>query len=352
MIALGVVLGDELPVRADLVADLLGRAEGPEVEPVPVGHEIGQVVGQLGSVGIERDEHEALPDGEADRAQAERVEAELVEVLGVLGPDELAVEVVDPGVVGALEADGLAAGLFDDGRAPVLADVVEGPQDAIPGAHDHERLAVLLGQEILARPAGIRLAPDDRPVPVEPLAPFELVDLGVVVGPPGQERGGPVRTADRGELLRGQDRHRWSPASRPSRPDRMKVVRLLRSTARLRPWPGWPPGPSAGRHRRPRSGCPGPSGSRRRRIDRRPSGRRPGRWPPGSSSGRPSSCPSGCPAAGARPRGSPAGWSGPRSRRAPEMSRSDRPTESRSTYRSQLTIVRSGPSGQAWWTRT
>ena len=41
--------------------------------------------------------------------EPERLEAEVLEVLGVLGPHELAVEVVDPGVVGALEADRRAA---------------------------------------------------------------------------------------------------------------------------------------------------------------------------------------------------------------------------------------------------
>ena len=124
---------------------------------------------------------------------------------------ELAVEVVDPGVVGALEADRLAAGLFDDRGAPVLADVVEGAQDTIPGAHDHERLAELLRQEVRPGFGGILIPPDTHPVAQEPgvalVGPHGLV----VIGPRRQERGAPERTANLLDLCpaeRGAGGHR------------------------------------------------------------------------------------------------------------------------------------------------
>ncbi len=132
------------------------------------------------------------------------LEAEVVEVVGVLGPDELALEVVDPGVVRTLEADRLAARLLDDGRAAMPADVVEAAQDAVPAADDDERLVVDLGQEVGAGRRRVLLAPDDDPVAPEPLGPLELVDRRVVIGAPGQQRGGPVRLADGGDLVGGE----------------------------------------------------------------------------------------------------------------------------------------------------
>ena len=118
----------------------------------------------------------------------------------MLGPDELALEVVDPGVVRALEPDGLAARLLDDRRPAVAADVEERPQLAVATAGDEQRLVVDLRREV--RPGGRRvlLPPDDDPVAAEPLLPLELVDRRVVVRPAGQQRGGPVRLADGGDL--------------------------------------------------------------------------------------------------------------------------------------------------------
>ena len=148
------------------------------------------------------------------------LEAELVEVLGVLGPDQPAVEVVDPGVVRALEADGLAARLFDHRRAPVLADVVEGAQDAVPGADDHERLAQLLRQEVRSPASGASSSrPDADPVAQEPVVALERPDRLVVVGPPGQERGSPERPAYRLDLLPLLNGRHWrsSTANLPGR---------------------------------------------------------------------------------------------------------------------------------------
>ena len=83
--------------------------------------------------------------------QAVVLEREVVEVVGVLGADERPVEVVDPGVVRALEADDLAARLLGDGRAPVAAHVVEGAQHAVAAAHDDERVVVELDERCTCR---------------------------------------------------------------------------------------------------------------------------------------------------------------------------------------------------------
>ena len=163
VVALGVVLGDELPVRADVVVDPLRRTEAAEVEAAQVLDEVAELIGQRGRVGIEVEEDEPLPDLAAHADEAVRVEAEVLEAVRVLRADEAAVEVVDPRVVRTLETDHLAALVFGHGRAAVAAHVVERPQDVVP-TPDHDQLVVVdLGQEVLpgsgassARPTGIQ----------------------------------------------------------------------------------------------------------------------------------------------------------------------------------------------------
>ena len=124
----------------------------------------------------------------------------------MLGPDQRAVEVVDPGVVRALEADRLAARLLDDGRAAVPADVVEAAQDLVAPADHDERLVVDGRQAVRPGRRHVRLAADDDPVAPEPLGPLELVDRRVVIGAAGQQRRGPIRLADGGDLVGGERR--------------------------------------------------------------------------------------------------------------------------------------------------
>src|SRR4029078_12754256 len=123
----------------------------------------------------------------ADRDQPERVEAEVVEVVGVLGPDQRPIEVGDPGVIRTLEADRRAALLLDDGRAAVAADVVETAQDAVAGTDHDERLVIHLGQEVGARSRGVLLAPDDAPVAPEPSLALELEDRRGVTSATAQQ---------------------------------------------------------------------------------------------------------------------------------------------------------------------
>ena len=134
------------------------------------------------------------------------VEAEVVEVLGVLRPDERPVEVVDPGVVRALEADRRSAPLLHHRGAPMAAHVVEGAERRVAAPDHDERLVVDGGQEVGAGGAGVLVAPDHDPVAPEPLAALEVVDGRVVVGPAGQQRCGPVRLPDGGDLVLGQRR--------------------------------------------------------------------------------------------------------------------------------------------------
>ena len=127
----------------------------------PVAEVLAQRRGQR-LVG-EAQEHEPAQVSQRIGLQPERVEAEVLEVLGVLGPDEPAVEVVDPGVVRALEADGLAALALLDRGAPVAAHVVERADHVVLAADEDDVLA-----EHVAQDEGPRLPrPSARPTAIQ-----------------------------------------------------------------------------------------------------------------------------------------------------------------------------------------
>jgi len=111
------------------------------------------------------------------------VEAELLELVGVLGAHQPSLEVVDPRVVRALEAHDLANRRLDHRGAPVLADVVEAAQDGVAPAHDDQGLAGHRGEDVGAGLRGILRPPDAHPVLAEPLALLVVEDRRVVVRP-------------------------------------------------------------------------------------------------------------------------------------------------------------------------
>ena len=124
------------------------------------------------------DEEEALPGRHRHRVERP---VGLIEVLDVGRggrPDEPAVERVGPGVVGALDRLGEAAGvLLAEPGASVAADVVIRPVSAGPVAqHDHALLPDHL-QEIVARVGDAVLAPDADPPSEED--PFQLLGQDV-----------------------------------------------------------------------------------------------------------------------------------------------------------------------------
>ena len=192
--------------EADVVVDPLRGPEGREVEPGEVVHEVAQL-------GLERldlavgqvEEHEPLPGGRVDRPQPERLEAEVLEVLGVLGPDEPAVEVVDPGVVGALEADGGAALPLLDRGATVAAHVVERADHVVLAAHEQQLLAVEVEELEAAGRRDVLDAGGHHPVGADDALALPVQDRLVVVAAGGQERGAPVLAPDAIQLVGGED---------------------------------------------------------------------------------------------------------------------------------------------------
>ena len=155
--ALGVVLDDRLPVGGDVVADAGGPAQ--RAEPVA-----GEPLRQRADVLPERrrlardvDEHEPVQDRAADRGQAEAARLEALDLPGVRGVAQRAVEAVGPRVVGALQAPHAALGLVEQAGAAVAADVVERARRAVL-ARDHQHA---LAAELARR--GTRRARRARP---------------------------------------------------------------------------------------------------------------------------------------------------------------------------------------------
>ena len=79
-----------------------------EVEPLEMRRQVAEPFEQRRGLRGEADEHETLPGLHPNRDKPEVLALEVLEVLGVLRTHEVAFEVVDPGVVRALEPNRLA----------------------------------------------------------------------------------------------------------------------------------------------------------------------------------------------------------------------------------------------------
>jgi hypothetical protein len=149
VVALEVVLEHDLPVGRDLPVAPLPEAETVELEPA-LRDEAGQGPERLlerRGVRIGVDEDERPPGGRGDREEgvAARVEARLA--LRPRRRPQRPVQVVRPGVVGALEGVPAAGPLGDD-VAPVPADVDEPPERLVAVADDDHGDAAREGGEV------------------------------------------------------------------------------------------------------------------------------------------------------------------------------------------------------------
>ncbi len=200
VVALVVVLDDDLPVGADVVDDPAG---GPQVrervardapgDPAQLGR---QRVPGLHPLGRQVHEQPAAPGVDRDRVQAELGGLEAVRLAEERRVADAAVELVAPRVVRAADdaleaarrARGVAGGrvvaLVRGGqpRAAMAADVVVGADVARAVAHDDDLLAGHVHRQEVARLRELLDPADDDPLgPPDPLAlPVEerLVDVG------------------------------------------------------------------------------------------------------------------------------------------------------------------------------
>src|SRR2546426_2486941 len=187
MQALRVVLEDELPVRTHVVVDAAGGAQVRDVEAREPADEGREHLRERVGVRREVDQQEPLPLGEGWGAERVIPLVEAFHLAHVGGADEVAVEGVGPGVVGALDRLGQAAApLLAQPRPSVAADIVMRPQrTALVAQHDHA-LARDVGEEVVSGVGELRGAAHAHPAANE--NPLHLLreDLGRRVVAPRQ----------------------------------------------------------------------------------------------------------------------------------------------------------------------
>ncbi len=195
VVALVVVLGDDLPVRADLVGDAPGGPEPLEgIAAHPVGNRAERGVEAAGprARGPEIQEEEAAPLGDRARVQREVLRAQRRILVEKRGAEQLPVERVGPGVIRTADRANASIGRPARGRlrlprgsprraetGPAMpADVVVGGEPALARARNQEALAEKLEDpELSGRRQFVRAARAD-PLAREDALPLLLEDLG------------------------------------------------------------------------------------------------------------------------------------------------------------------------------
>ena len=200
MVVLHEVLADQLPVGLDVVLDAALQAVLAEAIAGEALGQIAELVFQLGRCGIEADEDEEVPLGDAHRMQAHLVLIERLDVRHVEGDaglyghftlgreqrraEALPVEVVRPGVVRTREEALDVPRALAEAGAAVAADVVVCAQFAVAVARDDQRAARNLDDEKVAGLAHLVGDADGHPAFGKELLLLELVEVlrGVGVG--------------------------------------------------------------------------------------------------------------------------------------------------------------------------
>jgi hypothetical protein len=108
-------------------------------------------------------EHQAVPD--AHPAAVQRPVGRIEPIGHGFRGDQVAFEVIDPGVIGAGELAHRARLLQADAAAAVAAQVEEGADLAVPAAHQDDRFAGDLVGDVIAVPGNARGMVDEQPLP-------------------------------------------------------------------------------------------------------------------------------------------------------------------------------------------
>ena len=186
VVALRVVLDEDLPVRRHVVRLALGESQWREVKTCKHVNKIVEVREKRLSLFVEGEEDEALPRLAAQRHQVVVAGIESLQIFGVLRLLQLAVGAVDPGVIRAddllrLAAVGLAVGgPFNKRCAAVAAGVDKGVQLVVFAARDDHLLTSELQQSIGADVWRLLFASDATPLVAEDLLRLPVEDRLVV----------------------------------------------------------------------------------------------------------------------------------------------------------------------------
>ena len=149
VVALAVVLHDELPIRVLDEVTLRGHLRPGDVMPRQVRlDDLGHLVDVVRRGGTEADEDQPADDAEVHRAQREAgsVEAGSLDT----GGDEFARRRVRPLVVAADDVAHRAGQVVEQPSAPVAADIVVGADLTVVIADDNDRVGADVDREIVA----------------------------------------------------------------------------------------------------------------------------------------------------------------------------------------------------------
>ena len=152
VIGLGEALVDHLPVAVHRRGGGVGAPELVEVGPGDVVGDALQPVGQRLGIEIEVDEHQPSPSVHLHRHQGELVIADRAKAPAGGDLPEPAGEVPSPAVVRAAQLSDAGARALADGVAPVAADVLEAPEDAVFAPNQDDRV---LAEAVFEPVAGV-----------------------------------------------------------------------------------------------------------------------------------------------------------------------------------------------------
>src|SRR2546425_8298054 len=167
------------PVGRYVVFDASRRAQRRQIEAAePFEHGCEGPFERLRLAG-EVQEQEPFPRGDGHGVERVVALVEALYVAHVRRADQGAVERVGPGVIGALDRLGEAPPrLLAQPGAPVAADVVERPHDAVLSPHHDEALARDGPHHEVARVRELGGAAGAQPAPAEDALHLLAVDLG------------------------------------------------------------------------------------------------------------------------------------------------------------------------------
>ena len=213
VVALGVVLDEDLPVRRHVVRFALRESQWRKVESGKHVNEIVEVGEEWLGLLVEGEEDEALPCLAAQRHQVVVTRIEALQIFGVLRLLQLAIGAVDPRVIRTddllrLAAIWLAVGWpLNQCGAAVPAGVDEGVQLVVLAARDDHLLAGKLQESVGPNVRRLLFAADAAPLVAEDLLRLP-VENRLVVEDAWREHVGLIKWAthggDGGRVERGR----------------------------------------------------------------------------------------------------------------------------------------------------
>src|SRR3989475_2947414 len=173
MVALLLVLDEDVPIRVDVVRFVRGESKLWERERIELREESPEFVLKGGGLRIQIRPHETAPRFEPNPVQAALLLLEVHEGFRVRCSDKPTLRRIGPTVIRTDDGTKLRPRRFlHEARPPMAADVVEGPYDTVRATdHDDTLTANLTGEEI-PRSSDLVLAAQ-----VHPAAVVEFLEL-------------------------------------------------------------------------------------------------------------------------------------------------------------------------------